>query len=417
METFGDTAVDALDESSAEVRHAGVPIWPLYTVLFSSACIAAGLLWDLSWHNTIGRDTFWNLPHFLEQLGAVVAGLSCASLVLHTTFDASRYRRAESMHLWGFSGPLGAWVTIWGTVVMIIAAPFDNWWHNAYVLEARFVSPPHLLLVLGMVAIEAGAVLLLVAAQNRATDDAEVKRLAWAYAISGGVLVGTVAGLLSQYAGGPNQMHSPLFYQVAGGAFPILLAGLARSGRLRFPATAAAAIYMGMILAIMWILELVPGRPMVAPIYNPVTHMVPPHFPLLLVVPAFAIDLLLHRRREWNDWTLALLAGPVVVALLLAVQWYFGDFLLSPSARNFFFAGDQWAYMIEPGAWQHHFWGVPTDAAGNPNVAEMVRGLGIAALLGIVSSRIGIWCGNGMARLSASRRTLSRPLSSGRTPG
>ena len=80
-------------------------------------------------------------------------------------------------------------------------------------------------------------------------------------------------------------------YQVAAGAFPVLLVALGRSGRLRFPATAAAAVYMGIILATMWILQLFPAQARLAPIYTPVTHMVPPEFPLLLLVPGVAIFL------------------------------------------------------------------------------------------------------------------------------
>ncbi len=53
------------------------------------------------------------------------------------------------MRFWGFSGPLGAWVTIWGTFVMITSAPFDNWWHNAYGLDVKIVSPPHMVLAAG----------------------------------------------------------------------------------------------------------------------------------------------------------------------------------------------------------------------------------------------------------------------------
>ena len=414
MATFADTTVDALDESSADVRHAGVPAWPLKAVLFSSICIAAGLLWDLSWHNTIGRETFWNLPHLLEQVAAVVAGLSCASLVLHITFNAGRYQRAESLRLLGFSGPLGAWVTLWGTLVMVIAAPFDDWWHNAYGLDARILSAPHLIMAIGMIAIVVGAVLLLVAAQNRTADEAEARRQGWSFAIAGGILIAVVAVLLTRYASRPNQMHNPRFYQVVACAFPILLVAIARAGRLRLSATAAAAIYMVVIMAMMWILQLVPGRPMLAPIYNPVTHMVPPRFPLLLVVPAFAIDLIVRRSSGRNGWVTAALAGLVFVALLLPLQWYFGDFLLSPSARNFFFAADQWSYTVQPGPWQHRFWGVPTDAAGHRTVAAMIPGLAIAAVLGVMSSRLGMWAGNGMARLSPGRHTLSHPLSPGR---
>ena len=33
---------------------------------------------------------------------------------------------------------------------MLTSAPFDNWWHNAYGLDVKIVSPPHTLLILGI---------------------------------------------------------------------------------------------------------------------------------------------------------------------------------------------------------------------------------------------------------------------------
>src|SRR6266511_5217867 len=158
-------------------RHAGAA-WPLTSVLVSSVGIVVGILWDISWHKTVGRDTFWTLPHLLEQLGAIVAGVSCGWLVLHTTFAGSARQRAESVRFWGFRGPLGAWVTIWGTLVMITSAPFDNWWHNAYGLDVKIMSPPHMVLALGMISVVVGGMLLVLAAQNRATGPGEVRKLA-----------------------------------------------------------------------------------------------------------------------------------------------------------------------------------------------------------------------------------------------
>jgi hypothetical protein len=373
--------------------------WPLYAVLFSSACIVVGLIWDISWHSTIGRDTFWTPPHLLEQLGAIVAGVSCGWLVLRTTFAGRAEQRAASVRFWGFSGPLGAWVTIWGTFMMITSAPFDNWWHDAYGLDVKIVSPPHTLLGLGMIAVELGAMLMVLAAQNRAADPTAIRRLGRAYAFAGGVVLAMVATMITEYASRANDMHNPLFYQVAGGALPIFLVAFARSGRLRLPATATAAVYMALVLAMMWILQLFPARPMLAPIYTAVTHMVPPEFPLLLVIPALAIDLFLRRTGRRHDWPMAGILGVGFVALLLIVQWLFGEFLLSPAARNFVFAGDQWAYMVQPGAWQHRFWGVPKDAAGNLDLGTLARGLGIATLIATVSARIGLWWGNGMSRV------------------
>ena len=149
----------------------------------------------------------------------------------------------------------------------------------------------------------------------------------------------------------------------------------------------------------MWILQLFPAQPKLAPIYIAVTHMVPPNFPLLLVVPALAIDFLLARGGRRHDWLMSIAVGVLFVALLLAVQWFFGEFLLSPAARNFVFAGDQWAYMADVGDWRYRFWRVPKDALGNLDPTALARGLGIATLISMASTRLGLWWGNGMSRV------------------
>jgi hypothetical protein len=72
----------------------------------------------------------------------------------------------------------------------------------------------------------------------------------------------------------------------------LLLLLAARASKVRAGATIAAAtytlIYIGMIL----VLPLFPAQPKLAPVYHPVDHMVPPAFPLLLIVPAVAIDVI-----------------------------------------------------------------------------------------------------------------------------
>jgi hypothetical protein len=388
--------IDSLSPPAERIDPATRVLW---IVLASSAAIVAGILWDISWHKTIGRDTFWTAPHLLEQLGAIVAGVSCGWLVLHTTLAGSADERGRSVRFWGFRAPLGAWLTIWGTFVMITSAPFDDWWHNAYGLDVKIMSPPHMVLAVGMIAVVLGGMLMVLASQNRATEPAEVRRLAAAFAFAGGLLLVMVATMISEYASRANTMHQPLFYQVAGGSFPVLLVALGRAGRLRYPATTSAAMYMGVILVTMWVLQLFPGEARLAPIYTPVTHMVPPEFPLLLVVPALAIDLLLRRAGRGHDWWLALGLGIGFVALLLAVQWSFGEFLLSPAARNWFFAADQWPYMVRPGPWQHRFWGVPMLPDGGLDGRSLAQGLAFAALLAIGSARVGLWWGSGMSRV------------------
>lgn len=363
----------------------------LYAVLASSLAIVVGLIWDISWHRTIGRDSFWTPAHVLEQAAAIVTGLTCGWLVLKTTFAGTAEEKARSVRFWGFRGPLGAWVCIWGTLMMITSAPFDNWWHNAYGLDVQILSPPHSILGLGMIGIQLGALLMILAAQNR-TVGADSRRFARLFVVSAGIIICMKAVFTLEYASLGNRMHSVIFYKVTAIAFPIALVALARLNT-RWTATWAALVYMAITIVMGWILQLFPATPMLAPIYNPVTHMVPPPFPLLLVFPAIAIDLLTQRYQSMNGWLASLLFGAVFVVVMLVIHWPWGNFMISPWARNFVFMADKWSYTERLGEFRYRFW----DLAPSP--LAFVKGMFVAFLFAAASSRVGIWIGNGLRRV------------------
>jgi hypothetical protein len=391
-------AADALSRAT----EARVP-WVLPASLVASTCIVVGLIWDISWHRTVGRDTFWTYPHVLEQLAAIIAGLGCGWLVLRTTFAGPESARASSVRFWGFRGPLGAWVSIWGTIMMITSAPFDNWWHNAYGLDVKIISPPHMVLAWGMIAIQVGAVLLAYAAQNR--GEQRDTRLALMAAYSGAIIVTMLATVIMEHAAFANEMHGSVFYQITGALFPFVLVTFARPSHLRWPATTIAVIYSVVELIMVWVLPLFSAVPKLAPIYNPVTHMVPPVFPLLLVVPAIAIDLVLRRRagraqtRPQRDWVVALVIGVLFTALFFAVQWTFAEFLMSSAARNAIFAANEWDYNIKPGAWQYQYWNLDRDASGQFSPMLLAQGMLIATGITVLSARFGLACGKALTRV------------------
>jgi hypothetical protein len=386
--------------SAAKVRARAWSIpWPLYAVVFASTCIVVGLIWDISWHRTVGRDTFWTLAHVLEQVAAVIAGLSCGWLVLHTTFAGTTEARERSVRFWRFfQGPLGAWVCIWGTMMMITSAPFDNWWHNAYGLDVKIISPPHMVLAWGMIAIQIGAILMTLAAQNRSSEeDQPLYRIMYAYAA--GILITMIATVVQEDASVGNQMHGAKFYIITGWVIPLFLIGLARGSRLRWPAVTITAIYSAITLAMMWILQLFEARPMLAPIYNPVTHMVPPAFPLLIIIPAIAVDLLMRRFGKDNDWKLAAMLGLAWVGIMVLVHWFWAEFLLSPAARNFFIGADQWSYTSRLGPWRYQFWALDRNAAGEWSPVLFAQQLGIAVVLSMIAARISLLWGSGLQRV------------------
>ena len=151
---------------------------------------------------------------------------------------------------------------------------------------------------------------------------------------------------------------------------------------------------MALLAGIDWILPLFPAEPRLAPIYNPITRMVPVCFPLLLVFPAMAIDLLLKGRRRASDNLLGFLLGAAFFLVFLAVQWPFGSFQMMPAARNGFFLGDRyWSYYFHPDApWRYGF---IEDPVGRPGVPGFLA----AAGLSIVSARFGLLAGDRLARV------------------
>ncbi len=365
--------------------------WHVAAVLVAATSAVVGVIWDISWHRTIGRDTFWTPAHMAIYASGVIAGLSCGWLVLKTTFAGTDTERAAAVRFWGFRGPLGAWLCIWGALAMIVSAPFDNWWHNAYGLDVKVLSPPHLILALGFTGIELGAVLMVTALQNRARPDARrTYSLLLAYGF--GILLLNKAIMGFEQIGFPHDAHNGLYYMVSAAVFPLLLVAGARASTLRWPATTAAAVYMGITLLLVWVLPLFPATPKLAPVYRPLTHMVPPPFPLLLVVPAVVIDVLMRRIGPGRDWLLAALAGVAFLGAFFVTEWFATPFLISRASETFLFGANRWNYNSLPGDFENRFWNIRSDPVTPVKLA-------IAVVLAFASTRIGLWCGNGLARV------------------
>src|SRR5258708_19412727 len=99
---------------------------PVLVAVAGLACLPIGLLWDISHHSTIGRDTFWTPAHILTQVGGLVPALLFASIAFKTTFRGTPEERDASVSFWGARAPLGVWATTWGALPMLTSPPFDH---------------------------------------------------------------------------------------------------------------------------------------------------------------------------------------------------------------------------------------------------------------------------------------------------
>jgi hypothetical protein len=363
------------------------------------ACIAAvmssviGGAWDISWHESIGRDSFWTTPHILIQLCGIISGICCGYLILATTFQKDSSLHAHSISMWGFRGPMGAFLCAWGGVCMIASAPFDNWWHSAYGLDVKILSPPHVLLALGMMGIRFGTVVMILAETNRATG--EYRKKLEALLFFGFVFFfGMTIGIAQEYTVRPF-MHGARFYIVAALIAPILMAAIASATRHPWAATIATGSYMALHLAFTWILPLFPAEPKLGPVYEKITHLIPPDFPLLLIVPAIAMDLVRRRIGGWGRLKQSAALGATFLLSFVAVQWPFANFLMSPASRNWIFATNNFPYFIPPrSAWVRNVF-FPTDASA----AAFWLKMGIALLVAILTIDLGSRWGDWMRQI------------------
>jgi hypothetical protein len=444
-------------ETSTVSEPQGIP-WLVWANVIATVCIATGLYWDISWHETIGRDSFWTPAHLLIQFGAVLAAFGSAWLIMKTTFSGDSEARANSVNVLGFRAPLGAFIAAWGGGAMLTSAPLDNWWHEAYGLDVKIISPPHMLLALGIAGIMWGGAILAISYLNRATGEQRT-RLQRILLFLGGFIIIQGMTLKLEYT---NRvlLHSAISYMVIGIGTLLLLEGLARASGHRWARTIMTGVYSAFVLILMWVLPLFPAQPKLGPVYQDITHMVPLPFPILLIVPAFFLDLvwpmlgepqvwsklsrlviggfaivlaaplivlnflwhLLSTRQKqqawskrlqeawnrwlqeawnrwlqeaWNRWLQAAFAGIFFLAIIIIVEWPFAAFLMSSMARNRFFATTDFPYFALPTS--------PTVrhvfVRWEQSPAEFWRNMGLGFVFSVASMWAGIYWGNWLKKV------------------
>lgn len=376
-----------------------IPVY-VYATVLASVSIIIGLIWDISWHMSIGRDGLLSPPHLAIYFGGMLAGFFSGFQVLKTTFAGSKEEKNRSLKFWGvFYGSLGALFCIWGAFAMLTSAPFDDWWHNTYGLDVTILSPPHTVLLLGMITIQFGAMVSVLAFQNQnrqlAADNTGLRRqLVWLFGLSAGFVLVMIFTIGSEFMG-RHDMHNSTFYQVASLLFPLLLVAASTSSLGRWGATFAATVYTLAMAVMVWILPLFEAEPLLGPVMNPIENFQAFEFPLLLVVPALLIDLITQRTQHMNTWARAAIYGAVFLVALLAVQWPFGDFLMSEYSRNWFFGTTSWYFGSSPD-WEYRYAFAPwMEDTG----LTLAKGLGIALVIGFLSARTGLAWGNWMKKV------------------
>ncbi|GGR28213.1 hypothetical protein [Deinococcus ruber] len=127
-----------------------------------------GLSWDIQWHADVGPDTFWTLPHLFVYSGSTLTGLACLTVSL---ISSSRFRTHADPSwipvLGGrFHAPTGFVITGLGALSFLLFGLFDQWWHTKYGFDVTLNSPPHIGLLVSLLACMGGTTLMFVQGQR-----------------------------------------------------------------------------------------------------------------------------------------------------------------------------------------------------------------------------------------------------------
>src|SRR6478609_4564001 len=243
--------------------------WYLWCAALAVTSAYVGGYWDISWHRSIGRDTFWSAPHMAIYACGILAGISAG--------------------------------------YMIFGAPFDTWWHNAYGLDVRIISPPHMVLAAGFFGIEFGSVMLMLAFMNRAHESIRPALERLFLYVGGTVLCESLLIKLESIS--RADQHNARFYIVVLLGTPAILTALSIASERKWAATTIASVYTAFALFFLWVLPLFHAEPKLGPVYRQVTHFIPWEFPLLIIVPALVMDVIMQRTAPWRPLVRALLVG------------------------------------------------------------------------------------------------------------
>jgi hypothetical protein len=129
-------------------------------------------------------------------------------------------------------------------------------------------------------------------------------------------------------------------------------------------------------------------------VLHQVTHFIPWEFPLLIVVPAAVVDWLLSRTASQRARVRAPIAGLAFLAALVAAQWPFAQFLMTPLARNWFFGTAYLDYGTPPDSDYARY---VFHASETP--PQFWRGMLLAAVISCVMMYIGLHAGRAMQRV------------------
>src|ERR1044071_579323 len=111
--------------------------------------------WDIIWHGVVNVESFFTPPHTVLYSGV---GLSLIATVVGIVVSIKQKTSLANPFSVYRSIPTPLKIIVLGCLAEVFSGQFDNWWHANFGFDG-LLSPPHLMLISGMLISIIGALI------------------------------------------------------------------------------------------------------------------------------------------------------------------------------------------------------------------------------------------------------------------
>ena len=142
-------------ELSPSLSSSSALLWIYFLVALGVALQVGAANWDIIWHGVVNVESFFTPPHTVLYSGV---GLSLIATVVGLVVSIRRRASLRSPFSIYRSIPNPLKLIALGCLVEVFSGQFDNWWHTNFGFDG-LLSPPHLMLISGMLISIIGALI------------------------------------------------------------------------------------------------------------------------------------------------------------------------------------------------------------------------------------------------------------------
>ncbi|MGV8106204.1 MAG: hypothetical protein ACP5OH_00340 [Nitrososphaerota archaeon] len=130
-------------------------LWIYFLVAIGVALQVGAANWDIIWHGVVNVESFFTPPHTVLYSGVSLSLIATFAGIIFSIRQKTSLRGPFSIY-YKIPNPLK--LIALGCLVEVFSGQFDNWWHANFGFDG-LLSPPHLMLISGMLLSILGALI------------------------------------------------------------------------------------------------------------------------------------------------------------------------------------------------------------------------------------------------------------------